>query len=45
MRDKTRDPILERFFGELKDLIKALLERLMLEERAICPCVGSSLYF
>ena len=35
MRDKTRDPILERFFGELKDLIKALLERLMLEERAI----------
>ena len=35
MRDKTRDRILERFSGELKDLIKALLERLMLEERAI----------
>ena len=30
-----RDHILERSFGELKDLIKALLERLMLEERAI----------
>ena len=30
-----RDHILERSFGELKDLIKALLERLMLEELAI----------
>ncbi len=35
MRDKTRDPIPERFSGELKDLIKALLKRLMLKERAI----------
>ncbi|NOX44355.1 MAG: IS256 family transposase [Caldiserica bacterium] len=35
MRDKTRDRILERFSGKLKDPIKGLLERLMLEERAI----------
>ena len=36
MREKARHQILERFFAELKELIKALLERLMLEERELC---------
>ena len=31
-RDKTRERILERFTGEFKELIKALLEKLMLED-------------
>jgi transposase-like protein len=35
MREKARTQILERFFEELKDLIKALMEKLMLEEREL----------
>ena len=37
MRNTTRDRILERLSGELRDLIKGLMKRLMLEERAIYP--------
>ena len=35
MRDKTREQILERFTEQIKDLIKGLLEKLMLEEREL----------
>jgi len=48
MRDKTHDQILEGFFTKLKDLIKALLERLMLEERELYleehPTKGNGYY-
>jgi len=48
MREKTREQILERFFGELKELIKALMEKLMLEERELYleehPTKGNGYY-
>jgi putative transposase len=48
MREKTRTQILERFFEELKDLIRALMEKLMLEERELYleshPTKGNGYY-
>ncbi len=48
MWDKARHQILERFFEELKDLIKALMEKLMLEERELYreshPTKGNGYY-
>lgn len=48
MREKAREQILERFFGELKELIKALMEKLMLEERELYleehPTKGNGYY-
>jgi len=48
MRENTREQILERFFGELKELIKALMEKLMLEERELYleehPTKGNGYY-
>jgi len=48
MREGSRDRMLEAFFAELKDLIKGLLERLMLEERKLYlqehPTKGNGYY-
>jgi len=48
MRDKNRDQILERFTEQIKDLIKNLLEKLMLEERELYleqhPTKGNGYY-
>lgn len=48
MRDRARNQILERFFSELKELIKTLMEKLMLEERELYlaehPTKGNGYY-
>lgn len=48
MWDRARNQILERFFSELKELIKTLMEKLMLEERELYlakhPTKGNGYY-